>query len=191
MITIDKYKLKQILSTMLKIPLDDVINPSLCIPIGKHVKLYSDAIERGALKGMHLLYCRSYDKIGNGWVYELDNAEALFIKPEFFKEILAEYALKDKSYFTGLIPVDISHLLGLPENIIVGSEPSAVEPEPEIVKIDVQENIVIDIEFDPDMDRDANKVTKREYIAVLLRVPHSGNRWVDEMINYSLKLNNK
>lgn len=193
MVHIDKTYLRTILADAFKIPEDQVINPTLCIPIGKSIKMYSDAIERGASKGMHLLFCKNYEKVNNQWVYELENALAILIEPQFFRNIISEYTVTNQKLFVGMISIDLQSILELPNFIhidtsigIKSAETSVATPVPVI-----PEEIDFHIEYDPDMDRSADKFMRREYAAILLKVPSSGTKWLDEMINFSNKINNR
>lgn len=173
MVPLKKSDVKQIIAEKLTVPLSSVSNVALAIDTKRSedivISVFNDAIKRAMTSGLYVLLCSNFTH-STEWLYDIETSVAFYIPPDFFNSIVLSSNSK-----TEITVTQFAHKT----DVIDSTEEEVFEYEDIVI-----ENA--DLKDAYDMDRSFNKLSKREYVCILLKVPESGTPWIDSLIKKSL-----
>tara|TARA_R110001606_G_scaffold92986_1_gene206420 strand:- start:266 stop:910 length:645 start_codon:yes stop_codon:yes gene_type:complete len=175
----------------LKLPHKITTNYAVCIPTGNgnDIKLFGDKIIQSRKNGIYIVYCEAFEKVNRKWVYDFDLAKIFYISNIEIIEMGINIEDTGKMY-----SVDVAKFLkDFIKDIDLGKEfidiigavsPTMVLPlvDKALNDISLDDLISQEKETHASSSRVMNKMTCKEYAAILLQIPDSGTEWLDKMI---------
>lgn len=210
--TTDEFSVPEKIAELLEVPIDIVTNCNIHTVHNNSIHIFGDRIIEGMKnnKGYYILISRFYKKPGEvrKYMYDVDNMVAAYIKPALLSNIVLEQNVGgntdilvnarykfDLSVLGKFNKESTAHVVDLFESeevrelrSVAGYAVGQLEiPFPDSNDIAVPGKYDSSNVPDDDLDRPADKFTKRELACILLGVPASKNKALDTLITQALK----